>query len=114
MFRAIQPRAVRFDRIEEQNEPGATPARVRNYRYPVARFVRLPIPSPTDHESDARSLDIPRSDRRRVRCVTPNRDDDVAVWILPLILLYDTSIGNILGYIEHRARMVSESRPSGG
>ena len=112
MLRAIQPRAVRLDYIEEQDALGAIPAWVRNYRNPVARFVRHPIPSPTDHETDARSLDIPRSDRGRVRRVTPNRDDDVAVRVLPPIFLYDASIRNILGHVEHRARMVSESRTS--
>ena len=112
MLRAIQPRAVRLDCIEEQNALGAIPAGVRNYRNPVARFAGHPIPSPTGHEADARSLDIPRSDRGRVRRVTPNRDDDVAVRVLPPILLYDASIRNILGHIEHRARMMSERRTS--
>ena len=110
MLRAIQPRAVCLDCIEEQNDLGAIPARMRNYRNQVARFVRLPIPSPTDHKADARSLDIPRSDRGTVCRVAPNRDDDVAVRVLPPILLYDGSIRNILGHVEHRARMMSERR----
>jgi hypothetical protein len=110
MLRAIQPRAVCLDCIEEQNDLGAIPARMCNYRNQVARFVRHPIPSPTDHKADARSLDIPRSDRGRVCRVTPNRDDDVAVRVLPPILFYDASIRNIFGHIEHRARMMSEGR----
>ena len=112
MLRAIQPRTVRLDCVEEQNARGAIPAGVRNYRDPVARFIGHPIPPPTDHDADARSLDIPRSDRGRVRRFTPNRDDDVAVRVLPPILLYDASIRDILGHIEHRARMMSEGRTS--
>ena len=112
MLRAIQPRAVRLDCIEEQDKVRAISTGVRNYRDPVARFVGHPVPSPTGHEADARSLDIPRSDRGRVRRVTPNRDDDVAVRVLPQILLDDASIRHILGHIEHRARMMSEGRTS--
>ena len=112
MLRAIQPLAVRLDCVEEQNELGAIAAGVRNYRNPVARFIGHPIPSPTDHEADARSFDIPRSDRGRVRRVTPNRDDDVAVRVLPPILRHEASIRHIFGHIEHRSRMMSESRTS--
>ena len=112
MSRSIQSGAVGLDCIEEQNALSAVSAGVRNHRNPVARFVRHPIPSLTDHEADARSFDIPRSDRGRVRCVIPNRDEDVAVRALPPILLYDASIRHILGHIEHRARMMSESRTS--
>ena len=53
MLRAIQPRAVRLDRIEEQNARGAIPAGVRNYRNPVARFIGHPIPPLTNHDADA-------------------------------------------------------------
>src|SRR5690349_23632645 len=100
MLRAIQPRAVRLDRIEEQNGPGAIPAGVYNDGDRVAWFVRQPVPSPTDHEVDARSLDIPRSDRGRVPRIAPNRDDDVAVRVLPPILFHDASIRNVPGHIE--------------
>ena len=110
MLRAIQPRAVRLDCIEEQKDSGAVPARVRNYRNQVPRFVRQTIPSLTDHEADARSLDIPRSDCGSVRGVAPNGDDDVAMRVLPSILFDDASIGTIPGYIEHRARMMGERR----
>ena len=108
MFRTIQARAVPLDRIEKQNEPRPVLVWVRNYRNPITRFVRPAIPSSSDHEADGRSLDIPRSDRGRVRRVTPNRDDDVAVRVLPPILLYNTSKRHIPGHIEHRARMMSE------
>src|SRR5215471_4381917 len=87
MLCAVQPRAVRLDCIEEQNAPGAVAAGVRHYRDRVARFIGCPSPSPTDHEVDARSLDVPR--------VVPNRDDDVAVRVLPPILLDDASIRHI-------------------
>jgi len=50
MLRTIQPRAVRLDCIEEQNDLGTIGARVRNYRNRIARFVRHPIPSLTDHD----------------------------------------------------------------
>ena len=110
MLRTIQPCAVRLDHIEEQNDLGAIPARMRNYRDRVARFVRHSIPSPTDHEADARSFDIPRSQRGRVCRVAANCDDDVAVRVLPSIFLYDASIRNIPGHIEHRAGMMSERR----
>src|SRR5215472_15944814 len=40
----------------------------------------------------------------------PNGDDDVAVRILPSVLLRNASIRNILGHIEHRARVMSEVR----
>ncbi len=112
MLRAIQPRAICLYRIEEQNARGAILAGVPNYRDPVTRLIGLPIPPPTDHDVDAGSLDIPRSDRRVIRRPTPNRDDDVAVRVLPSILLDDASICDILGYIEHCARMVSEARTS--
>ena len=110
MLRAIQPRAVRLDCIEEQNDLRAIPVRVRNDRDWVARFVRHPSPSPADHDADARRLDIPRSHRGGVCSVAPNRDDNLAVRVLPPILLYDASIRNIPGHIEHRARMMSERR----
>src|SRR6185436_17668882 len=64
------------------------------------------------HEVDARSLDILCSDRGRVRRVTVNRNDDLAVRVLPAILLYDASIRNVLGHVEHRARMMSGARTS--
>ena len=92
MSRTIQPRAVRLDCIEEQNNLGAIGARVRNYRNRITRFVRHPIPSPTDHDGNARNLDIPRSDRGRVLHVAPNRDDNAAVRVLPPILLYEASM----------------------
>jgi hypothetical protein len=111
MLRAIQPRSVRLDCIEEQNALGAIPAGVGDDRNPVARPIGGPIPSSTEHEADARSLDIPRSDRGRVR-VTPNRDHDMAVRVLPPILLHDPSIRHILGHIERCARMMSEGRTS--
>ena len=112
MSRAIQPLAVRSDCIKEQNELGAIPAGMRDYRNPVARFERPPIPPPARHEVDARGLDIPRSDSGGVRRITANRDDDVAVRILPPILLYDASIRNIPRHVEHRARVMSEGRTS--
>ena len=108
MLRAIQPRAVFLDYIEKQNEPGAIRARVCNYGNRVSRLVCRRTPSSAEHEADARSLYVPRSDRGRVCCVTPNRDHDVTVRVLPPILLYDAAIRNILGHIEHRARMMSE------
>lgn len=108
MLGPIQPRAIRLYCIEQQSTLGAILHWVRNYRNWVARFVRDAIPALTDHDVNARSLDVPRSDSGRVLRVIPNRDDDVAVWVLPPILLYDASIGNILGHIEHRAGMMGE------
>ena len=110
MLRTIQARAVRLDCVEEQEDLGAIPARMRNYCNQVARFVRRPIPSLTEHKANARSLDIPPSDRRSVGGIAPNRDDNVAVRVLPPILIDDASIRNILRDIEHRARMMSERR----
>ena len=92
MLRAIQPRAVRLHRIEEQDVLRAIPAGVRNHRNQITRFERLLIPSLIDHEAGARSLDIPRSYGGKVCRVSPNDDDDVAVRVLPPILLYDASI----------------------
>jgi hypothetical protein len=108
MLCAIQPRAVSLHSIEEQGVLRTMPAGVRNYRNQITRFERLRIPSLTDHEAGARSLEIPRSNRGRVWRVSPNDDDDVAVGVLPPVLLYDASIRNILGHIEHRARMMGE------
>ena len=112
MLGAIQPRAIRLNRIEQQSTLGAILHWVRNYCNWVARLVRHPIPALTDHDVDARSLDIPRSDSGGVLRVRADRDDDVAVWVLPLILLYDTPIRNILGHIEHRTGMMGEGRTS--
>src|ERR1700730_5762434 len=106
MLCAIQPRAVSLHSIEEQSVLRTMPAGVRNYRNWITRFERLRIPSLTDHEAGARSLDIPRPHHGRVCRVSPNDDDDMAVWVLPPVLLYDASIGNILGHIKHRARMM--------
>jgi hypothetical protein len=110
MLRAIQPRAVRLHSIEEQDVLPITPVGVHNYRNWIARFECGLIPSLIGHEAGARSLDVPSSYRRRICSVGPHDDDDVAVRILPPILLYDAAIGNIFGHIEHRARMMSEAR----
>src|ERR1700733_3631408 len=107
MLGAIQPRAIRPNRIEQQCTLGTILHWVRYYRNWVTRLVRRLIPALADHDVYARSLDIPRSDRGGVRRVRANREDDVAVWVLQLILLHDASIGNILGHIEHRAGMMS-------
>ncbi len=112
MLSAIQPRAIRLYRIEQQRALGTILHRVRNHRNWVARLVRQPIPALTDHEVDARSLDIPRSGSGGVLRVRSNRDDDVAVRVLPAILLHDALIRNVLGHIEHRAGMVGEARTS--
>lgn len=112
MLRAIQPLAVRLHCIEKQDEFGAIPAGMRNYRNRITWFECVPIPTFRDHEVDARSLDIPRSYRGRVGRVSPNDDDNMGVRVLPPILLYDASIRNIPGHIEHRARMMSEGRTS--
>lgn len=112
MLRSIQARAVSLDSVEQQDVFGAIPARMRNYRNRVARFECLPIPPLTDHDTGARSLDIPRSNCGRGCSVGSNRDDDVAVRVLPPELLYDASVCNIFGHIEHRTRMMSEGRTS--
>jgi hypothetical protein len=114
MLRAIQSRAVRLHGIEEQDILGAIPAGVRNYRNQITRLERFLIPSLTDHEAGARGLDIPCSYRGRVCRVRPHCYDDVAVRVLPAILLYDASIGNVLAHIKHRARMMSEGGSSRG
>jgi hypothetical protein len=108
MLGAIQPRAIRLNRIEQQSVLGADLHWVRYYCNGVARLVRHRIPALTDHDVDARSLDIPRPDGGGVVCVGTNRDDDVAVWVLQLILVYNAPIGNILGHIELRAGMMGE------
>jgi hypothetical protein len=113
MLRAIQPRAVRLYRIEEQDVLRTILVGVRYYRNPITRLERVPIPPLAEHEADARSLDIPGSNRRPVGRGCSNDDNDVAVRVLPPILPYDTSIRNILTHIEHRARMMRESRTSG-
>lgn len=105
---AIQPRTVSLHSIEEQGGLRTIPAGVRNHRNQITWFERLRIPSHALHETGARSLDIPRSNLGRVCRVSANDDDDVAVRVLPPILLYDAQIRNILGHIEHRARMMSE------
>jgi len=113
MSSAIQPRAVWLDCIEQQSTLGAILHWVRHYRNWVARFVRRRIPTLTDHDVDARSLDIPRSYSRGVLRVSANRDDDLAVGVLPAILLHDTRIGCILSHIKHRAGMMGEGWASG-
>jgi len=112
MLGAIQPSAIWLDCIEQQSTLGAILHGVRHYRNWVARFVRHPIPTLTDHDVDARSLDIPRSDSGGVLRVRANRDDDPAVWVLPPILLYDSRKRNVLAHIEHRAGMMGEGRTS--
>ena len=110
MLRAIQPRAVRLYRIEEQDVMRAILVGVCHYRNLITRLERVPFPSLTDHDADARSLDIPSSYRRAVGRVCSDDDDDMTVRVLPPVLLHDASIRNILSHIEHRARMMSESR----
>ena len=112
MLRAIQPRTIRSDRIEEQDVLRAIPIRVRYYRNPIARLKRVPFPTLTDHEADARSLDIPGSYRGLVSRGWSDNDDDVAVRVLPSVFLYDAPVRDILRHIEHRARMMRESRTS--
>src|SRR5690348_5489802 len=75
MLGAIQARAIRLYCVEEQSALGAILLWVRNDRNRIARFVRRASPAHTEHEVNARSLDIPRSDRGRVRRVRPNRDE---------------------------------------
>ena len=112
MLCAIQPRAVRLYCIEEQDVLSAIPAGVRYYRNPITRLKRVPIPSLTDHEANARSLDIPGAYRRTVGRVISDDDDDMAVRVLPFVLLYDASIHDILSHIKHCARMMSVRRTS--
>jgi hypothetical protein len=112
MLGAIQARAIRLYCVEQQSNLGAILPWVRNYRNWVARFVRRPGPALIEHDVDARSLDTPRSDGGRVLRVSPNGEDDVAVWVLLQILLYGAAIRGVPGYIEHRAGMMSERRTS--
>jgi hypothetical protein len=110
MFGAIQPRAIRLNRIEQQSSLGAILHRVRYQCNGVARLVGHSIPALADHDVDARSLDIPCSHSGGVGRVRANRDDESAVWVLQPILLHDAAICKILGYIEHRAGMMAQSR----
>src|SRR5580658_8346773 len=110
MIRAIHPRAVRLYRIEKQDLPGSVPARMRYDRDPIAQCKRSPTPSLTDHDADARGFDIPGAYGGRVGGVRSYGDDDVAVRVLPLVLLDEASIGNIFRHIEHRAGVMSERR----
>ena len=114
MLRAIQSPTVCLHSVEEQYFLRATPTRVHNYRDHITRFEGLPIPSLTDHDADTRSLDIPCAYRGRVFRISPNDDDDVAMRVLPPILLNYSSKRHILGHIEHRARMMREGRVRGG
>src|SRR5579872_7474842 len=110
MLSAIQACAIGPYRIEQQCTLGAILHRVRNYRNRVARLIRRLAPTFFNHDVDARSLDIPRSDSRGIFRTSPNRNDDVAVWVPPLIFFYDARIRNIFGYIEHGAGMMSKRR----
>src|SRR5271155_5207656 len=112
MLGAIQPCAIRLNRIEQQSALGTILHWVRNNCNWVALLIGHAIPALTDHDVYARSLDIPRPNSGSVLGVRVNRDDDVAVRVLQPILLYDALVGNILGHIEHRAGMMGEGRTS--
>jgi hypothetical protein len=109
---AIQPRSVSLDGVEEQHNGGAVHVWVSHHRNRVARLVRLRSPPPGGHDVNSGGLDSPRPHRRRVRRPSPNGDDDVAVWVLPPVVLYDSPICDVLAHVEHRAGMVGECRTS--
>src|ERR1700723_255160 len=90
MLGAIQPRAIRLNRIEQQSAHGAILRRVHYDCNWVARLVGRPIPALADHDVDARSLNIPRSDCRWVFCIRTDSDDDVAVRVLQKTLVHAT------------------------
>ena len=110
MLGAIQPRAIRPNRVEQQRTLGAILHWVRYYSNWVARLVRRLIPALVDHDADARSLDIPCSDGGGVLRARADRDDDVAVRVLQPILVHDADIREILRDIEHRAGMMGKGR----
>jgi len=110
MRRAVEPRPVSLDRVEEQHEVGAIHIRMSHHRNRIARLVRPRSPPAGGHDADSRGLDGPCPHRGPIRRAGPDSDDDVAVGVLPPVLLHDSPIRNVLAHIEHRAGMVGERR----
>jgi len=110
MRRAVEPGPVRLDRVEEQHEVGASHIRMSHHRNWIARLVRPRSPPAGGHDADSRSLDGPCPHRGRIRRAGLDSDDDVAVGVLPPVLLHDSPIRNVPAHVEHRAGMVGERR----
>ena len=110
MRRAVEPCPVSLDRVEEQHEVGAIHIRMSHHRNRIARLVRPRSPPAGGHEADSRGLDSPCAHRGPIRRAGPDSDDDVAVGVLPPVLLHDSPIRNVLADVEHRAGMVGERR----
>ena len=108
MRRAIQARSIGLDRVEEQHEVGAIPARMGHHRNWVAGLVRLRSPPTGGHQADRRGLDSPCSHRGRIRRSSPDCHDDVTMGVLPPVLLHDSPIRHVLAHLEHRAGMVGK------
>ena len=110
MHRAVESCPVSLDRVEEQHKSGAIHTRMSHHRNPIARLERPRSPPAGGHDADRRGLDGPYSHRGPIRRAGPDSDDDVAVGVLPPVLLHDSSIRNVLAHVEHRAGMVGERR----
>src|SRR3954470_12393754 len=110
MRRAVEPCAVTLNRVEEQHEVGASLIRMSHHRNRLAKLVRPRSPPAGGHDADSRGLDGPCPHRGLIHRAGPDSDDDVAVGILPPVLLHDAAIRNVLAYVEHRAGMVGERR----
>jgi len=110
MRRPIQPRSVSFDRVEEQHHFRAIRVGMRDHGNGIAGPVCLRRPPHVGHEADSRGLYYPGADGRRIRRASANGDDDLAMRVLPPVLLDDSPIRGVLGHVEHRAGMVSRGR----
>jgi len=110
MRRAVESCPVSLDRVEEQHKIGAIHTRMRHHRNRIARLVRRRSPPAGGHDADSRGLDCPYSHRGPIRRAGRDSDDDVAVGVLPPVLLHDSPIRNVLAHVEHRAGMVGEHR----
>src|SRR6185436_3156409 len=79
MRRAIQPRAVSLDCVEEQHDVRAILVWMSYHCDRIAGLVCLRSPPHGGHEANGRGLDNPGSHRGRIRRARRNRDDDVAM-----------------------------------
>jgi len=110
MRRAIQARSISLDCIEQQHGAGTIPVWMSDHGKRIAWLVRLRSPPHGTHDVDIGGLDRPCSDRGRIRRASPNRDHDVAMWVLPSVVLHNSPIRQVLAHVEHCAGMMGEGR----
>src|SRR5262245_61899231 len=108
MRRAVEPCPISRDRVEEQHDVGASLIRMGHHRNRIAEVVGPWSPPAGGHDADSRGLDGPYPHRGLIRRAGPHPDDDMAVGVLPPVVVHDSPKRDVLAHVEHRVGMVRE------